>query len=545
MKNLNPRMILWMVFAFSVFLLWSNYTQQHAPKPSLTSTTQAPSSSVHSTSATSTTEVSNSVSLGGVPVVLENDVLRLNINTQGGVVQFAMLKKFFNSHEKTLNTVLFNSKSTDSGVQSPNEIYLGRSGLTDVGLDHTSLFHTNSDRATLSDGQDSVAITFTAEKNGVTLNRTYTLKRGSYLIDVNDEVINGSAQAIKPDVYMELVRDGSQVGDSKFYTTYTGPVVYNDSDKFNKIAFSDIAKGKATFKEKADSGWVGMMQHYFVSAWIVPEARERTFYAEPIAHAANVDDGVYRVGERLSLGEIAPSAKTNFHSQLYVGPEDQNTLAAIAPGLELTVDYGWLTIIAKPVHWILTVLHSFIPNWGWSIVALTILMKLVFFPFMAASYKSMAKMRRLQPKIKILQDQYGDDRAKLSQETMALYKAEKVNPAGGCLPIFITMPVFMALFYVLQSAVEMRGAPWLGWVHDLSLPDPYYVLPIIYLITMVIQTWLNPKPADPMQARMMWLMPFMFMFTFFFFPAGLVLYWVVNGIFSIVQQWVVTRKYGH
>ncbi|MCE1161042.1 MAG: membrane protein insertase YidC [Burkholderiales bacterium] len=557
MKNFNPRTILWMVFASSIFLLWSNYqqrnmsaqqavAQQSAAQNQVAANSNGASSNTttNSTNASSNSPISNSLNFTGVPVVLENDVLKLNINTQGGVVQFAMLKQFFNSHNKSLNTVLFNSKNANPDVISPNEMYVSRSGLTDVGLDHTTMFTADAPMAVMQDGQNSVSLTLSAQNNGITLKKTYTLHRGSYLMDVSYEVQNNSAQAIRPDVYMEIVRDGAQNGDSKFYTTYTGPVVYNATDKFKKVSFIDIAKNKPGFTEKSDIGWVGMLQHYFVSAWVVPETRERTFYTRTLQAASAPEQGIYSVGERLSLGDIAPAGKANFNAQLYVGPQDQDKLAAIAPGLDLSVDYGWLTIIAKPVHWFLNFLHSFIPNWGWAIVALTVIMKLAFFPLTAASYKSMAKMRQLAPKVKILQEQYADDKMKLNQETMALYRAEKVNPAGGCLPMLIQMPVFIALFYVLQAAVEMRGAPWVGWIQDLSLPDPYYILPVLMCLTMVFQTWLNPKPADPMQEKMMWIMPFMFAFTFFFFPSGLVLYWVVSNIFSIAQQWVVTKKYG-
>ena len=547
MKNFNPRTLLWMVFASSLILLWSNYQASVAPKTAAATAQNATQNGANNAAAPAGNGAapSASLTLSGQPLVLENDVLQLNVNTQGGVVQYAMLKKFFNSDNHALNTVLFNSKTYDPNVISPNEMYASRSGLSDVGLDHTTMFTPNVQSASLQEGQNDVSLVLTAQNNGVTLKKTYTLKRGSYLMDVNYEVDNGSAQAIKPDVYMELVRDGSQIGNSQFYTTYTGPVVYNEDNKFKKVSFDEIAKDKHNYTDKGNSGWVAMLQHYFVSAWVVPESRERTFYTGVLQTGSSPSNSVYRVGERMSLGEIAPGAKAQLNSQLYVGPQDQKVLAGVAEGLDLSVDYGWLTIIAKPLHWFLSFLHSFIPNWGWTIVALTILVKLAFFPLAAASYKSMAKMRKLAPKIKALQEQYGDDRMKLNQETMALYKAEKVNPAGGCLPIMVQMPVFIALFYVLQSSVEMRGAPWLGWIKDLSVPDPLYILPVIMVATMLLQTWLNPKPADPTQEKMMWIMPFMFAFTFFFFPAGLVLYWVVSNIFSIVQQWVVTKKYGH
>ena len=549
MKNFNSRTILWLIFASSLMLLWSNYQATFAPKTPVQQTTQATNAAQTSgdngATTSSTATPGGALTLSGQPLVLENDVLQLNINTQGGVVQYAMLKKYFNAKNPALNTVLFNSKAQNPDVISPNEMYASRSGLTDVGLDHTTQFTPDTSAASLKDGQDETRLVLTAQNNGVNLKKTYVLKRGSYLMDVHYEVENTSAQTIKPDIYMELIRDGSQIGDSQFYVTYTGPVVYNESDKFTKVAFADIAKDKHDYTSKNKTGWIAMIQHYFVSAWVVPENRERVFYTDTVKEGKTPLDTIYRVGERMSLGEIAPGAKTQFNSQLYVGPQDQKVLAGIAEGLDLSVDYGVLRIIAQPLHWFLSFLHGFIPNWGWTIVALTILVKLAFFPLAASSYKSMAKMRKLAPKIKALQEQYGDDRMQLNQETMALYRAEKVNPAGGCLPIFVQMPVFIALFYVLQSSVEMRGAPWIGWIKDLSQPDPYYILPVIMVLTMLLQTWLNPKPADPTQEKMMWIMPFMFAFTFFFFPSGLVLYWVVSNIFSIVQQWVVTKKYGH
>ena len=548
MKNFNSRTILWLIFASSLMLLWSNYQATFAPKTPVQQTTQATNTAQTSgdngVTTSSTATPGGALTLSGQPLVLENDVLQLNINTQGGVVQYAMLKKYFNPENPALNTVLFNSKAQNPDVISPKEMYASRSGLTDVGLDHTTQFTPETSAASLKDGQDEAQLVLTAQNNGVNLKKTYVLKRGSYLMDVHYEVENTSAQTIKPDVYLELIRDGSQIGDSQFYVTYTGPVVYNEDNKFKKVPFEDIAKGKQDYTAQAKTGWVGMLQHYFVSAWVVPENHDRTFYTRTLQAGQTPLDSVYGVGERMSLGEIAPGGKTQFNAQLYVGPQDQKVLAGIAEGLDLSVDYGWLTIIAKPLHWFLSFLHGFIPNWGWTIVALTILVKLAFFPLAASSYKSMAKMRKLAPKIKALQEQYGDDRMQLNQETMALYRAEKVNPAGGCLPIFVQMPVFIALFYVLQSSVEMRGAPWIGWIKDLSQPDPYYILPVIMVLTMLLQTWLNPKPADPTQEKMMWIMPFMFAFTFFFFPSGLVLYWVVSNIFSIVQQWIVTKKYG-
>ena len=411
-------------------------------------------------------------------------------------------------------------------------------------IDHKAAFTASATEAVLQEGANDVSLVLTAANNGVKLTKTYTLHRGSYVLDVNHDVENTSAAAISPKVYLDLTRDSVDLDKSFFYSTYNGPVIYNSEDKFKKVAFSKIQDGDAAFTAKSDNGWIGMLQHYFVSAWVLPnnEVRPREF--STVKPEAGDKEQVYSVREIIPMGSVAPAATAQLATQLYVGPQNQEVLGAVATGLERSVDYGWATLIATPIHWVMTFIHKFIPNWGWTIVALTILMKLALFPLTAASYKSMAKMKLLAPRLKALQETHKDDRMKMNQATMELYKSEKVNPAGGCLPMIIQMPVFLALYYVLQSAVEMRGAPWLGWVQDLSLPDHFYILPALMVITMLIQTRLNPKPADPMQAKMMTWMPLIFGVTFFWFPAGLVLYWVVSNIFSIFQQHFMNKKFG-
>jgi YidC/Oxa1 family membrane protein insertase len=392
----------------------------------------------------------------------------------------------------------------------------------------------------MAPGQDTLDVAFEAQAGGVKVVKTYSFHCGSYEIGVRHAVTNVGDVPVSPQLYLQLVRDDkSPAGGSRFYSTYYGPAVYSEAEKFQKVSFSDIEKGKGPDKHvaHADEGWVAMLQHYFVSAWI-PATGARDYYTDKL------DANLFRVGLREPLGTIAPGATLNNDANLYVGPTDERTLEKVAPGLDLVRDYGWTTILAKPMFWVLEKIHALIGNWGWSIILLTIGIKLVFFPLSAASYKSMARMKNLAPRMKDLQERHKDDRAKLNQATMELYRTEKINPMGGCLPIVIQIPFFIALYSTLLASVEMRGAPWLGWIHDLAAPDPFYILPVIMMASMFVQYKLNPAPPDPTQAKMMLIMPLVFGVTFFFFPAGLVLYWVVNNLLSIAQQWQITRMLG-
>ena len=387
-----------------------------------------------------------------------------------------------------------------------------------------------------------------AEQGGVKLTKTYTFKRGSYVIDVKHTVTNTTGAAITPSLYLQLVRDGNKPGgESHFYSTFTGPAVYSSTEHFEKLDFEKIANGKQQHVNKADNGWIAMVQHYFVSAFIPPQNAQRDIFSK------KVGDNLYAVGSILPLGSVAPNASVSLDSQLYSGPTVSKTLQAIAPGLDLVRDYGHLTVIAEPIFWLMTHIHNLVGNWGWTIILLTVLIKLVFFPLSAASYRSMAKMKAVSPKMQAIRERHKGDPQAMNREMMALYKTEKINPLGGCLPIVIQIPVFIALYSVLLASVEMRGAPWLGWVHDLTAPDrlfgtiPYFnmpigLLPIIMAASMFLQTKLNPTPPDPVQAKVMMFMPLVFSFMFFFFPSGLVLYWVTNNILSIAQQWVITRN---
>jgi YidC/Oxa1 family membrane protein insertase len=427
------------------------------------------------------------------------------------------------------NVVLFDS--------SPSRTYLAETGLIGGAYpNHKTVFTVKPGPRAL-DGGNEVKLVLEAEQNGVKLTKTYTFKKGDYNIDVKHDVTNASGAPITPSLYLQLVRDGSKPeGESKFYSTFTGPAVYTDAEHFQKLDFDKIEKGSQEHTKKADNGWIALVQHYFVSAFLPQGKVQREIFTK------KVDTNLYAVGTILPLGTIAPGATVSMDAHLYSGPQESHVLEKIAPGLELVKDYGWLTIIAKPIFWLMTQIHQIIGNWGWTIIVLTIMIKLAFFPLSAASYRSMAKMKQVTPKMTSIRERFKSDPQKMNQEMMALYKTEKINPLGGCLPIVVQIPVFISLYWVLLASVEMRNAPWLGWIHDLAAPDPFYILPVVMAVSMFIQTKLNPTPPDPMQAKVMMFMPIIFSVMFFFFPSGLVLYWVVNNVLSIAQQWVITKK---
>ena len=555
MQMQTQRMILWIVFSMSLLFLWDAW-QRHNGQPTLfggapaTQTTGADGASAAGPAADASIPPASTlpVPTAEVPTAgpstptaqsirLTNDVLSLDIDTMGGQVRRAELLQHRDlSGDGDEALVLLQDV--------PGATYLAQSGF--IGAADGASFPTHRTPLTpvdgaqprvLADSADAATLTLTGESGGLKLTRTYTLKRGAYVIDVKDELVNESGVPVQPTLYMQLTRDGnSPPGGSKFYSTFTGPVIFTDADKFQKIDFDDIAKGKASHSNAASDGWAGVIQHYFVSAWVPEQGAQREYYTR------QVGENLYSVGARQPLGTIAPGASATVESRLLVGPQDQRMLEEVAPGLDLTVDYGWLTVIAQPIYWLLEKLHGLVGNWGWAIVLLTIVIKTIFFPLQAASYRSMARMKAVTPRLTQLRERYGNDRVKMNQAMMELYKTEKINPLGGCLPIVVQIPVFIALYWVLLASVEMRDAPWIGWITDLSAPDPYFILPLIMAGTMFIQVKLNPTPPDPVQAKMMMIMPLVFSVMFFFFPAGLVLYWLVNNIYSIIQQWVITRK---
>jgi YidC/Oxa1 family membrane protein insertase len=400
---------------------------------------------------------------------------------------------------------------------------------------------------TLAPGSNQLEIKFESpEVGGVKLVKTYVLTRGSYAITVKHDVINNSGASINPQLYLQLVRDGNKLaGESSFYSTFTGPAVYTEAQHYQKVEFSDIKKGKATYEKEASDGYVAMVQHYFASAWIVPAGVKRTYSLDATAlEGVTLADCCYRASMLLPLGPIAAGSTKSQSATLFAGPQEEKNLAAIAPGLELVKDYGWFAIFAKPLYAVLYWLHNFIQNWGWSIMALVLLLKILFYWLNAKAYASMAKMKAVNPKIMAMRERLKDNPQQMQQEMMKIYREEKVNPMGGCFPMLIQIPVFIALYWVLLSSVEIRNAPWIGWIHDLAAPDPFYILPLVMTLTTLLQTALNPVPPDPMQAKMMWFMPLAFSVMFFFFPAGLVLYWITNNVLSIAQQWIINTRMG-
>lgn len=527
-----------MVFGFSLLMLWDAWQRQGAPKPvapvagTIPAGQSAPVPSVAPVpSAGPAVPGTVAVPTGATPAAtraatakVRTDLFVAEISAQGGDIVRLELTRHPDSEDKSKPFVLF-----DNGGK---HLYQAQSGLLGEGLpNHKTEWRLGSGEYAMQDGANELEVRLEANgANGAKIAKTYAFKRGSYLIEVRQEGAAAGAHA-----YYQLTRDGKSAdgqGNAMMMgaTTFTGPALYTEAEKYQKVEFADIQKNKAKFAQKADNGWLGMVQHYFVSAWLPAKGAAREFYMR------KVGDDLYSAGIIVPVGADGVS-----RIGLYAGPQEQDKLEKIAPGLELVVDYGWLTVIAAPLFWVLGAIHKLVGNWGWAIIGLTVLLKLAFFPLSAASYKSMAKMRVLTPKLMKLKETYGDDKQRLNQEMMALYKREKVNPLGGCLPVLVQIPVFIALYWVLLGTVEMRNAPWLGWIGDLSVKDPYYVLPLVMGATMFIQTKLNPTPPDPIQAKVMLLMPVIFTFMFLWFPAGLVLYWTVNNILSIAQQWQITR----
>ena len=465
----------------------------------------------------------------GEAVTITTDLLNVQISSIGGEVVRAELLQHQGTEGVSDNVVLFDSNA--------NHLYVAQTGLIGGTFpNHRTPFTVQPGPRSLENA-DQLQVVMTAEQGGVRLTKTYTFHRGSYVIDVKHDVANISNAPIAPSVYMQLLRDGSSAGeDSMFYSTFTGPAVYTEAQKFQKVDFESIAEGKADHVKRAQDGWVSIVQHYFVSAFLPPANVDREIYTR------KVGDNLFAVGAIVPMGELAPGAQQSLTAELFVGPQESDHLDAFAPGFDLVKDYGWLTMFAKPLFWLMEQIHDILGNWGWTIVVVTIIIKLIFFPLSAASYRSMAKMRKVTPKLTAIRERHKDNPQAMNQAMMELYKTEKINPLGGCLPILIQIPVFIALYWVLLASVEMRNAPWIGWIHDLSSPDPWFILPVIMAVSMFIQVKLNPTPPDPLQAKIMMFMPIAFSVMFFFFPAGLVLYWVVNNILSIGQQWVITKR---
>ena len=466
---------------------------------------------------------------------IKTDVLDIAIDPQGGDI--AQLRLPLYPRRQDHPDVPF--QLFDNGNE---RTYLAQSGLTGVdGPDARAagrpVFSTDKKTYELAPGQDQLVVDLKFSENGINYIKRFTLKRGLYDVQVSYLIDNESGKPWNGNLFAQLKRDNSSDPSSSTATgtaTYLGAALWTSSEPYKKVSMKDIDKGQ--LKETVQGGWVAWLQHYFVTAWI-PQKGDSN-----VVQTRKDSQGNYIIGFTGPTLTVEPGKTGETSATLYAGPKSQGVLKELSPGLELTVDYGILWFIAQPIFWLLQHIHSLVGNWGWSIIFLTMLIKGIFFPLSAASYKSMARMRAVAPKLAALKEQFGDDRQKMSQAMMELYKKEKINPLGGCLPILVQMPVFLSLYWVLLESVEMRQAPFMLWITDLSIKDPFFILPIIMGATMFIQQRLNPTPPDPMQAKVMKLMPIIFTFFFLWFPAGLVLYWVVNNVLSISQQWYITRK---
>ena len=560
------RTLLWSVFAVSLLMLWDGWLR-HTGQPSLFAPAPVASEVAQAASAGASgaavlpqasaqlpggsVPVSASASAASVPgvaqapqgelVTITTDVVKATIDTVGASLVRVELLKHVDQDDKTRNVVVL-----DNSAVHTYQAQSGLVGSASVQLPtHKTPFTVVTTERSLGDDAKALVVTLaSAPVNGVKLVKTYTFPRGAYDVNVRQQVVNESGAVVSPQLYVQLQRDGTPPkGPSgpaflQGPVAYTGMAIFNDKGKYQKVDFAQIDGGKAEF-EKADShGWIAMVQHHFASAWLYTPALQREFYTQKVA--ANL----YATGMLLPFGEVAAGQSKALDTVLFVGPQEEDRLKALAPGLELVKDYGWTHILAAPLYWLLNFLHDFLGNWGWAIVALVVLLKAAFYWLNASAYRSMGKMKALNPRIQELRERLKDKPQEMQQEMLKIYREEKVNPIGGCLPILIQIPVFIALYSVLSSSVEIRNAPWIGWITDLSVKDPYFVLPALMTVSSLLQTWLNPTPPDPIQAKMMWIMPLLFSVMFFFFPAGLVLYWLTNNVLSIAQQWMINKQLG-
>jgi len=530
------RLILFVIFSMSILMLWDAWQRQNAPLETsaqsvkVDKATSVDQSVPAQASSAASTELPTGdyALLKGQRISVTTDLYKADIETVGGDLRRLELLKHRGADSDKANFVLLDDAAKPM-------TYVAQTGLIGTDLPtHKVLFTSTANSYQMAEDKDDLEVRLSWVNNGIAVDKIYTFHRNRYAIDVTYEIKNGSASPLTPAVYYQIVHDSESNQGSKLMPTFTGGAYYSESSKFKKLAFDDMEK--EPLKLETSNGWVGLLQHYFVSAWIPKEGMLRDFYTKKLS------DDIYLIGTKSALPTIAPGASLVVPARLFSGPQLQDELKATAPGLEYTVDYGWLTIVATPLFWLLSQIHDLVKNWGVAIILLTIFIKAAFFKLSASSYRSMAQMRELAPRLQAMKEKFGDDRQKMQMAMMDLYKKEKINPMGGCLPILIQIPVFIALYWVLLGSVELRHAPFFGWIKDLSAIDPYYILPILMGATMIIQTRLNPKPTDPLQAKIMTWMPVVFSVFFFFFPAGLVLYWLVNNVLSIWQQWYINKK---
>ena len=540
------RTLLWVVFTMSLVLLWDAWNKHtgqpsifgpNGARPAASASPALPASQIGVPTPAMTALPAPAGTVGSAPagavpavgsaspgalVVVATDVVKASFDSNGGNLVRLELLRHTDVEDRQRNVLLFD--------QSAERSYVAQSGLvaTQAGVavpNHYTPMKRVPGATALAIGGNDLQVRFeSSSDSGVMLAKTYSFKRGDYRIGVRHEVQNTGPAPLATQLYLQLARDGNPPrGESSFYFTFTGPAVYTEAKKFEKVDFKDIEKGKIAHATNASDGWVAMVQHYFASAWLVPAGTPREF------RTAKVSNNLYSVAMVLPLGEIAAGATKTHDAILFAGPQEENKLEAMAPGLDLVKDYGLFTVMAKPLFWLLDQLNKVLGNWGWSIVALVVLLKIAFYWLNASAYRSMAKMKAVGPRVADLRERFKDKPQLMQQEMMRIYREEKVNPMGSCLPILVQMPFFIALYWVLLSSVEMRNAPWIGWITDLSAKDPWFILPVLMTASSLFQVWLNPTPADPMQAKMMWMMPLAFGVMFFFFPAGLVLYWLTNN----------------
>jgi YidC/Oxa1 family membrane protein insertase len=520
------RIILFVIFSFSIMMLWDAWQRKDAPETASVAQTATPAGATADALPTATTTDQFKLERGQ-RVLVETDLFKAEIDTNGADLRQLSLRQHRANEGDGEYELL-------SDAEKPM-LYVAQTGLKGEHLPtHRAVFTSAQTAYRMEDGADSLEVRFTAPaENGVAVEKVYTFHRNNYAIDVRYEIKNDSAAAITASAYYQIIHDSQSNQGSAMMPTFTGGAYYNQADKFNKVKFDDMAKQDLALKSK--DGWVGLVQHYFVGAWIPQEGLERKFYTSKLT------DQYFSIGTISPLAQIEVGKTLTVPARLYVGPQTQKELEATAPGLEYVVDYGILTVIAKPLFWLLSQLYEWVKNWGVAIILLTVIIKAAFFKLSASSYKSMAQMRELAPRLQAMKEKFGDDKQKMQQAMLEMYRTEKINPMGGCLPILVQIPVFIALYWVLLGSVELRHAPFFGWITDLSAIDPWYILPLLMGATMIIQTYLNPAPTDPIQAKVMKIMPVVFSIFFFFFPAGLVLYWLVNNILSIWQQWYINK----
>jgi YidC/Oxa1 family membrane protein insertase len=543
----NQRLFLFFAMAAILMLIWQAWEQENALPPVPVAEVQqkapgesrgAPPVPVASPAPVTagkppapTTEKLASASR----ITVMTDLLTASIDTLGGDLRELDLLHYPMAQDTPDKPFRLMSETGE-------EVFIAQSGL--IGREgeypnHKTLYSAEASRYTLAEGQTELRVPLTwRAPNGVRYTKTYIFHRDSYVIDTEFVVSNSTPREWSGYAYGQFQR--AHVDHNGFLTavpSYTGGAIYTPTNKYEKISFSDMTS--KPLNRESEGGWVAMLQHYFVGSWLIP-AKERTqLYSDVLGGNRHV------IGfKNVTPTTIAPGQSGTLHLSLYAGPKEHKILKQQPEGMELTVDFGWLTVIAAPIYWLLGAIHRLLGNWGWAIILLTVLIKAAFYPLSAASYKSMAHMRKMQPKMAALKERFGDDRQKLNQAMMELYKTEKINPLGGCLPILVQIPVFIALYWVLLESVEMRQAPWILWIKDLSAQDPYYILPLIMGVSMFVQQRLNPQPLDPIQKKVFMVMPFMFTAMFLFFPAGLVLYWTVNNTLSIAQQWQINRALG-